>query len=119
MTSMLNTVLLNTASAIAIALPSLAFAQAAAQPAKRAEAESAPAAAADMSEGEVRKIDKENKKITLKHGEIRNLQMPGMTMVFGVKDAAVLDTLKVGDKVRFKAEKSGGALVVTDVQATH
>lgn len=70
----------------------------------------------DMSDGEVRKIDKENKKITLKHGEIKNLGMPGMTMVFQVKDPAVLDTLKQGDKVMFKAEKANGALVVTDIQ---
>ena len=73
-------------------------------------------AAVAMSEGEVRKIDKENKKITLKHGEIRNLEMPGMTMVFQVKDAAMLDAVKPGDKVQFKAERSAGALVVTDIQ---
>ncbi|RQP21797.1 copper-binding protein [Piscinibacter terrae] len=71
----------------------------------------------DMSDGEVRKIDKENKKITLKHGEIKNLGMPGMTMVFQVKDPAVLDTLKQGDKVMFKAEKANGALVVTEIQS--
>lgn len=71
--------------------------------------------AAAMSDGEVRKIDKENKKITLKHGEIKNLDMPSMTMVFVVKDAAMLDTVKPGDKVMFRAEKSGGALVVTEI----
>ena len=69
-----------------------------------------------MTDGEVRKIDKENKKITLKHGEIKNLEMPGMTMVFQVKDAAMLDMLKAGDKVMFKAEKANGALVVTEIQ---
>jgi Cu(I)/Ag(I) efflux system protein CusF len=72
--------------------------------------------AADMSQGEVRKVDKESKKITLKHGEIKNLEMPGMTMVFQVKDPAMLDTVKQGDKVQFKAEKAGGALVITDIQ---
>lgn len=71
---------------------------------------------ADMSEGEVRKVDKENKKITLKHGAIKNLDMPGMTMVFGVKDAAMLDKVKAGDKVKFKAEQTGTAIVVTDIQ---
>jgi Cu/Ag efflux protein CusF len=70
---------------------------------------------ADMTDGEVRKIDNENKKITLKHGEIKNLQMPGMTMVFQVKDPAMLDGVKQGDKVMFKAEKSGGAMVVTEM----
>ena len=69
-----------------------------------------------MTDGEVRKIDKENKKITLKHGEIKNLEMPGMTMVFQVKDPAMLDMVKAGDKVMFKAEKANGALVVTEIQ---
>ena len=73
--------------------------------------------AVDMADGEVRKIDKENKKITLKHGVIKNLDMPGMTMVFQVKDAAMLDSLKTGDKIKFKAEQAGSAIVVTDIQA--
>jgi uncharacterized cupredoxin-like copper-binding protein/Cu/Ag efflux protein CusF len=71
---------------------------------------------ADMTDGEIRKIDKDNNKITIKHGEIRNLDMPGMTMVFRVKDPAMLDNLKTGDKVRFTAEKSNGSLVVTGIQ---
>jgi Cu(I)/Ag(I) efflux system protein CusF len=74
------------------------------------------AASADMAEGEIRKVDLDNKKITIKHGEIKNLDMPGMTMVFQVRDPVMLDKVKVGDKVRFKAEKSGGAIVVTDIQ---
>jgi Cu/Ag efflux protein CusF len=73
-------------------------------------------ASADMAEGEVRKIDKENKKLTLKHGEIKSMDMPGMTMVFQVKDPAMLDAVKEGDKVRFKAERAGGAIVVTEIQ---
>ena len=74
------------------------------------------AATAAMTDGEVRKIDKENQKITLKHGDIKNLDMPGMTMVFKVKDAAMLDKVQVGSKVKFKAEKSDGAVVVTSVE---
>ena len=88
-----------------------------------AHAQSAPAASGAMqmsegamTDGEVRKVDKENKKITLKHGEIKNLEMPGMTMVFQVKDPAMLDMVKPGDKVMFKAEKANGALVVTEIQ---
>lgn len=77
---------------------------------------SAPVVSADMTEGEVRKVDLENKKITIKHGDIKNLDMPGMTMVFQVKDPAILDKVKTGDKVRFKAEKANGAIVVTDIQ---
>jgi uncharacterized cupredoxin-like copper-binding protein len=71
-----------------------------------------------MTDGEVKKIDKDNQKITLKHGEITNLGMPGMTMVFKVKDPAMLEALQTGDKVRFAAEKAGGSLVVTQIEAT-
>lgn len=73
-------------------------------------------AAGEMSEGEVRKVDKDNQKITLKHGAIKNLEMPAMTMVFGVKDPALLDKVQVGGKVRFTAEKAGAALVVTAIE---
>lgn len=73
------------------------------------------AASGDMAEGEVRKVDMDTKKITIKHGDIKNLDMPGMTMVFQVKDPAMLDKVKAGDKIRFKAEKTGGAIVVTDI----
>ena len=77
----------------------------------------AAASAADMTEGEIRKVDKDAKKLTIKHGEIKNLDMPPMTMVFQVKDAGVLDKLKVGDKVRFAVQKSDTGFVVTDIQA--
>lgn len=72
---------------------------------------------ADMTEGVIRKIDKANNKITIKHGEIKNLDMPGMTMVFQVKDSVMLDTVNTGDMVKFKVEKMGGAFVITDIQA--
>ena len=71
----------------------------------------------EMTNGEIRKIDKTNKKITIKHGEIKNLDMPGMTMVFQVKDPVMLDTVKAGDKVKFRVEKEGGALVITNIQS--
>ncbi len=76
----------------------------------------ATVASADMADGEIRKVDMDNKKITIKHGEIKNLDMPGMTMVFQVKDTALLSKAKVGEKIFFKAEKSGSAIVVTDIQ---
>lgn len=69
---------------------------------------------ADMADGEVRKIDKAGNKITLKHGAIKNLEMPGMTMAFRVKDPAMLENLQVGDKLKFKAERIQGAFVVTE-----
>lgn len=73
--------------------------------------------AASMTEGEVRKVDMDAKKITLKHGEIKNLGMPGMTMVFQVKEPSMLEKIKVGDKVRFTADKVNGAITVTAIEA--
>lgn len=74
-------------------------------------------AAAAMSHGEVRKIDVANQKITLRHGPLLNLGMPPMTMVFGVQDAALLDGLKLGDKVNFVVEQQGSQFVVTELHA--
>jgi uncharacterized cupredoxin-like copper-binding protein len=74
------------------------------------------AAAADFSDGEIRKVDKATQRLTIKHGEIKNLDMPGMTMLFRVKDPALLDKVKPGDKVKFKAESVGGAILVTEIQ---
>ena len=69
-----------------------------------------------LSDGEVRKVDKDAKKITIKHGPLANLDMPPMTMVFQVKEPAMLDQVKAGDKVRFRAEKVGGAFTVTSIE---
>jgi len=74
------------------------------------------APAAGMTDAEVRKIDKDAKKITLKHGEIKSLDMPAMTMVFQVKDASLLDKVKAGDKVSFNAEKIPGGYAVTAIE---
>jgi Cu/Ag efflux protein CusF len=71
---------------------------------------------ASLSEGEVRKVDKSAKKITIKHGPLANLDMPPMTMVFQVKDPAMLEQVKAGDKVRFQAEKIGAAYTVTRIE---
>ena len=71
---------------------------------------------AALTDGEIRKVDKDAKKITLKHGPISNLDMPAMTMVFQVKDPALLDQVKAGDKVKFAAEKLGGAFTVTRIE---
>jgi Cu(I)/Ag(I) efflux system protein CusF len=85
--------------------------------------EKAPAAggsdavASELAEGEIRKVDKDNKKLMIKHGPLKNLDMPGMTMVFGVKDDAMLDKAEVGTKVRFQAEKVDGKIVVTRIEA--
>jgi Cu/Ag efflux protein CusF len=70
-----------------------------------------------LSDGEVRKVDKKAKRITIKHGPLANLDMPAMTMVYRVKDPALLDQVKAGDKVKFHAEKVGRAFTVTKIQA--
>jgi Cu/Ag efflux protein CusF len=74
-----------------------------------------PAAAA-MIDGEVRKIDVELGQVTIKHGEIKNLAMPGMTMAYTAKDKALLADLKVGDKIKFTAAKENGKLIVTTIE---
>lgn len=70
----------------------------------------------DMSDGVVRRIDKENGKITLRHGEIKNLNMPGMTMIFRIEDKSMLNSIQTGDKVKFKAVSKGDKLVITHIQ---
>ena len=73
-------------------------------------------ATAATVDGEVRKIDKEQNKVTLKHGPIPTLDMPGMTMVFRVADPKMLDAIKEGDKVKFAADKVQGAYTVTAIE---
>lgn len=74
-------------------------------------------AGASLAQGEVRKVDRDAGKLTIKHGRIENLDMPPMTMVFRVKEPAMLDQVKKGDKVRFAAESIGGQLTVTNIEA--
>ena len=105
------------ASMFGIGMPFLVAAQAALGQGTQQGMLMAAAADADMVAGEVRKIDKDAKKITLRHGEMPQLEMPAMTMVFQVKDPSLLESVKVGDKVRFKAQKIGGAFVVVELQS--
>ena len=74
------------------------------------------AAGEPMVDGEIRKVDVAAKKLTIKHGELKNLDMPAMTMVFQVKDPAMLEKVKVGDKVKFRADKIGGAYTVVEIE---
>ncbi len=69
-----------------------------------------------LVEGEVRRVDKSGGKIALKHGEIKNLDMPPMSMVFQVKDKALLDTVKAGDKVNFTVEQINGDYTVMSME---
>ena len=103
------------ASAIAAGslLPVGSFAQATAE---HDHNHASASATAPLTEGEVRKVDLESAKVTIKHGEIKNLDMPAMTMVFQVRNPATLPPLKVGDQVRFRAEKVNGAYVASDIE---
>lgn len=77
---------------------------------------SATATATYMTDAEVRKVDLDTQKITLKHGEIKNLGMPPMTMVFRVKDPALLTAVKAGDKVKFSADRVNGVFTVLTLE---
>lgn len=70
----------------------------------------------ERSTAEVRKVDRDARKITLKHGPIKSLDMPAMTMVFQVRDAALLGKVAEGDKVTFTAEQQQGAYVLTSLE---
>ena len=82
-----------------------------------AVAAASSSAALKMTSGEVRKVDVEQGKVTIKHEAIENLEMPRMTMVFTAANPALLKDFKTGDKVLFRAEKVAGGLIVTDIQS--
>ena len=77
------------------------------------------AQALPLAEGEVRRVDKAGGKISLKHGEIKNLDMPPMSMVFEVKDPALLNKVKAGDKIVFTAAQINGAYTVMSIDLPH
>lgn len=77
--------------------------------------QAAATATTDLTDAEVRKVDQAAGKLTLRHGEIRNLGMPPMTMVFKVNEVASLAALAPGDKVRFKAILDGGTLTASNI----
>jgi len=104
------------AAAACISFPAAAQAPAASAPAHGAHSTHAAGMMEGQGEGEVRKIDRASKKLTLKHGEISGMDMPPMTMVFAVKEAVLLDRIKVGDPVRFKVQQAGTSLLITELE---
>jgi Cu/Ag efflux protein CusF len=84
----------------------------------QANSTSAASKSADFTDGEVRTVYKDEGKITIKHGEIKNLNMSAMTMVFMVSDKSLLNKIKAGDKIKFKAISKNGELVVTEIQTS-
>lgn len=73
-------------------------------------------AQSNETDGEVKKIDKEQGKVTLRHGPIKNLDMDQMSMVLRVQDAKMLDGLAVGDKVMFEADRINGQITITKIR---
>ncbi|MEJ5129110.1 copper-binding protein [Comamonas sp. MYb21] len=80
----------------------------------------APAAAATpgavMTAGEITRVDKRASKLTIRHEDIKNLDMPAMTMVFGLKDSTQVAQFNPGDKVRFHVQNEGGSLTITRIE---
>lgn len=110
---------INTFAILVTLLSSVPFSYAASHvtaPVMEAKKEMSASANLPIADAEIRKIDLENRKITLKHGVIKNLDMPPMSMVFQVKDVALLDKLSAGDKVKFTADMVGGAMVVMSIE---
>lgn len=77
---------------------------------------SASLAQSNAVKGEIKKIDKAQGKVTVKHGPIKNLDMDDMTMVFRVKDPKMLDAVAVGDKVDFEADRVNGQLTIIKIE---
>ncbi|HEX5785899.1 MAG TPA: copper-binding protein [Burkholderiaceae bacterium] len=95
---------------IALTLPVQSGAQPVADPSAMDTASAVP-----LTDGEVKKVDTNTGKITIKHGDIKHLDMPGMTMVFTVKDKGILANVQPGDKVKFQVVTEGGKMVVTQL----
>lgn len=102
------------AGLVCLALSSAGWAQDA-KPVPAASAASSPTEL-PLVDGEVRKIDLVQGKLTLKHGPIPNLEMGAMTMVFRVARPSLMEGLQVGSKLRFRVERVQGQLTVTAIQ---
>ena len=72
--------------------------------------------AQEYTKGEITKIDAAQKKLTIKHGELKNLEMPAMTMVFVVADEAMLEKVKEGQAIEFIADRVNGRITVTEIK---
>ncbi len=108
----IGTSLLTTLALFAVVPPLMAQ-----TPAPAAGAQATAPASNDWTTGEVRRVDAANQRISLRHDEIKNLNMPPMAMAFGVRDAALLQGLKAGDKVRFVViSEGGGKLTITALE---
>ena len=71
---------------------------------------------AEMADGTIKKIDTAQKKITIKHGELKALDMPSMIMVFAAGEAVDITKLKEGQKIKFLADRVNGRITVTAIE---
>ena len=85
-------------------------------PSRTTAAAALPATVVKLTVGEVRKVDLEQGKLTIKHEALENLDMPGMTMVFKASDASLLKNVKQGDKILFRAEKTDAGFMVVRLE---
>ncbi len=106
-------------AAFAAALPFAAAATAELPPLRSTLVLAQATAQSGKGEGQVRRIDKEAKKVTLQHGPLEGIDMPAMTMVFQVADPAMLDKIAVGDKVRFTVTRGGGAMTLQTIDVSN
>ena len=118
----MKTILTAIALSAALAAPAIAqdhssHAGHGAAPAASAATPADSSAAAVMTAGEITRVDTRTGKLTIRHEEIKNLAMPPMTMVFGLKDSAQAASFKPGDKVLFHVEDNNGALTITQIEA--
>jgi Cu/Ag efflux protein CusF len=102
--------------AAALALAFGATAPAVAQHAGHGAGKPSAAAAGELADGEIRRIDRARGTVLLKHGEIKSIQMGAMTMSFKLKDPAMAESLKEGDKVKFTVEQKGDDLIITSIR---
>jgi Cu(I)/Ag(I) efflux system periplasmic protein CusF len=124
----ISQVLLSSATALSVVLVTASFStiaqaqstdKAITYPAVAQADPNAPGGAPKMSDltaGEVQKVDKGANQLTIKHGAIKSLDLPSSTILFTVRDPAILDTVQPGDKVKFKAMNDGGKVVVTEFE---
>lgn len=106
-----------TAAILSTTASGLVMAAVDAPAAAQAGAAASSTSAVKLTAGEVRKVDAEQGKLTIKHGPLDNLDMPAMTMVFKASKPELIKDVKAGDKIRFRAEKIDGAFLVTQVES--
>lgn len=76
----------------------------------------AVASAQEYTSGEVTKVDEKQKKLTIRHEELKSLEMPAMTMVFVVAEDSMIEEVEVGQKIEFTAERINGRITITDIR---